>query len=107
MSISGRAYVGVAHKVAIKIFNSLDYDASDIQEITLTLKNTLDSNITASFAMSAAEIQIESQNALMLYIKPNKVTVPGNYELSLSWIDGNGQPHKGTIIKGGIIRFYE
>lgn len=107
MSISGRAYVGVAHKVAIKIFNSLDYDANDIQEITLTIKNTLDSSIAVSFTKSAAEIQIESQNALMLYIKPDKVTVPGNYELSLSWIDGNGQPHRGTISEGGIIRFYE
>jgi hypothetical protein len=107
MSISGRAYVGVAHKVAIKIFNSLDYNVSDIQEIILQFKHSLDSNVTVQFTKSDAEIQIESQNSLMLYIKPNKVTVPGNYELSLSWIDRNGQPHKGTVSENGIIRFYE
>lgn len=108
MSIRGRAYIGAAHKVGITIENSLDYDSSDILEITVTLtKATVDGTTTVQFTKSAAEVQIESSKRLMLYIHPGKVTEAGGYQVSINWTDKNGQPHRGTVIESEIIRFYE
>ncbi|SEN74048.1 hypothetical protein [Nitrosomonas marina] len=108
MAIKGRAYLGSAHKVAITIENSLDYDSDDIQEITLTLTRTkVDGVTTVQFTKSAAEVQIETKKRLMLYIHPGKVTEAGGYQVSINWTDKNGQPHRGTVIENEIIRFYE
>lgn len=107
MTTEGRAYIGSAHKVAIIIKNSIDYDSDDIQEITLTLTKETDNAITVQFTKSAAEVQIETKERLILYIHPGKVTASGGYNVGIKWTDKNGQPHTGTVVRNARIRFYE
>ncbi|SET44497.1 hypothetical protein SAMN05216326_12736 [Nitrosomonas marina] len=108
MSTRGRAYIGAAHKAAITIDNSLDYDAGDIQEITLTMtKKAANGDVVVQFTKSAAEVQIEGKDRLMLYIHPGKVPEAGSYRVRVNWTDKNGQPHRGTVVENGIIRFYD
>ncbi|SFL34271.1 hypothetical protein SAMN05216302_106411 [Nitrosomonas aestuarii] len=106
MRVKGRAYANRAHSVELPIENSPDFKADDVSELTITLTKINDPEVSIDFTKSNAEVQIESDQLLMWYILGDKVTAKGSYQLSIVWIDKNGQPHQGTPSGDGIIRFY-
>lgn len=106
MRTKGRAYANRAHKIALLVENSIDFNAGDIDEITITLTKIGDPGTSIDFTKSNAQVQIESDQLLMWYILDDKVTAKGSYRLSIVWIDKNGQTHQGEPSGDGIIRFY-
>jgi len=106
MKIQGRAYINSAHSLSLPIEVSDDYSPNDVDEITVNFTLRSDSSTVIAFKKSLAEVQIIEAELLKIFIKDNKVTVPGSYDLSIKWTDKTGQNHTGTFIKGGTIRFY-
>ncbi len=106
MSTGSRAYVNVAHTIFCPVEESVDYDTSDIVDITIKLTKEDDASMVVEFKMSEVEIEVVSPQLLRLHIRANKVTVAGDYGISFSWTDKSGQPHRGTPTESEIIRFY-
>ena len=106
MTTGSRAYINVAHTIFFPVEESVDFDTSDIDEITIKLTKESDASVIVEFKLSTVEIEVVSPQLLKLHIRANKVTVAGNYEISFSWTDKSGQPHRGTPTESEIIRFY-
>ncbi len=87
-----KLYVDKDFDFKYKIEDDAGFDFTDIQDITFTLVNTKNPGLSASYKKSLGQVDVISNDEILVHGKAGDVLVAGNYEIFIDLLNtSNGE----------------